>query len=105
MKIAITLLLLDSIFRQIRSQGLERFSNFFPSRTEPGIAGVAGDNTGKVVTLFGTLVATYDALGMNEATTFTYTAKLLNLTRFKFTFDGVADANYVAPTSGTVLKL
>ena len=88
------------------SQGLERFSNFFPSRTEPGISGVAGDNTGKVVTLFGPLVATYDALGnRTSAATFTYTARAFKFldARFKFTFDGVADATYVAPTSGTEL--
>ena len=84
--------------------GLELFSDFFPRRTQPGIAGVAGDNTGKVVTLFGSLVATYDASGNRvSAATFTYTARAFKFLdpRFKFTFDGTTEPNYTAPTSGT----
>ena len=83
--------------------GLELFSDFFPRRTQPGIAGVAGDNTGKVVTLLGPLVATYDALGnRTSAANFTYTARAFKFLdpRFKFTIDGVADASYTAPTGG-----
>ena len=86
------------------SQGLERFSEFFPSRTEAGIEGVAGDSTGKVVTLLGPLVATYNALGNRiSAGTFTYTARAFKFLdpRFKFTFDGTTEPTYTAPTSGT----
>ena len=68
----IILLLLDwyNLPANPGTTGLELFSEFFPKTTEPGIAGVANDNTGKVVTLLGPLVATYDALGnRNKACT------------------------------------